>query len=126
MKTLAEIARRLKIPPTTLREYRARFRIFFISKETAGRRFPLYIDETENVARTIVSGYESGLSTDEIEKELLRLQFPIDGTIDDDHKEVSGMDTGRDTGRVIERTVVVASFSLKVNSLPAVNRSSAR
>jgi len=76
MVTIAEIAKELDIPATTAREYTSRFKEYFVKKETAGKRWPVYLDEARDVLKDIVEGYRKDLSTEEIRDEL-RTKYPV-------------------------------------------------
>jgi len=76
MLTLQELAERIGKPYTTIKDYRRRFKYYFVEKRVAGKRYPMYTDTALDVMRDIFTLYADGRSTDEIH-EALKDKYPV-------------------------------------------------
>jgi Winged helix-turn-helix DNA-binding len=76
MLTIAEIAERVGLPPSTTRDYIRRFKQYFKAQNVVGSKHPKYTDDAESVMREILKGYREGHSTEELHERLKTL-FPI-------------------------------------------------
>jgi predicted transcriptional regulator len=90
MKTLAEIAFALGIPPTTIRYHASYYSEFLPSIKVEGQRWPLYEDMALEVLRFITKNIKEGKQRQEIKKEL-REMYPetieLTGTKDEQRRQ---------------------------------------
>jgi Winged helix-turn-helix DNA-binding len=76
MLTIAEIAERVGLPPSTTRDYIRRFKQYFKAQKVSGSKHPKYTDDAEDVMREILKSYKGELTTEELHQRLQSM-FPI-------------------------------------------------
>lgn len=120
MVSIQEIATQLNIPATTARDYVRRFKGFFITKQVAGKRFPLYLDNAKDILQDIVMGYKKGLSTDEINEEL-RTKYGYFVENEDDEEQRTQSNNG---GMTTAKSSIDIVTSLQVQQFQWLQRQS--
>lgn len=98
MKSLQQIANKLKLPPSTVRYYAKNYKEYLPSRKIEGVRWPMYEESAENIIRLIAK--ETGNKKVEQIKELLSAKHsPIYDGVEDNDDDETGKSLLSDKGR---------------------------